>query len=360
MSGGVDSSVTAALMMEAGYDCIGANMRLFADGEAAAREKSCCSIADAMDARAVADGMGMPFYVLHYTEEFRRMVVEKFVRAYQNGITPNPCIDCNRYLKFDLLLEQAKAHGCDTIATGHYARIRFNEDSGRYELLKGIDAARDQSYVLYMLTQEELAHTRFPLGDLHKSEVRALAAEYGFVNAAKKDSQDICFVPDGDHARFIESYTGEKAVPGNFVDKEGTVLGQHKGIIRYTTGQRKGLGIASDRPYFITDILPETNEIVLGRKEDIRESRLIAEEFNWLSIDTPKEELRATAKIRYRFKEAACTARVLDGGSVEVCFDAPQPAITAGQAVVLYDGDRVLGGGTITRRASDKSTFSMS
>ncbi|MBR0163300.1 MAG: tRNA 2-thiouridine(34) synthase MnmA [Lachnospiraceae bacterium] len=347
MSGGVDSSVTAALMMEKGYDCIGVNMRLFSGPEAAVTTRSCCSIADALDARTVAESMGMPFYVLHFVEEFHKSVIDKFVRAYRAGITPNPCIDCNRYLKFDALLTAAKEHGCDTLATGHYARVSFNEESGRFELFKARDLSRDQSYVLYMLTQEQLSHIRFPLGDLHKKEVRALAAEYGFINAEKKDSQDICFVPDGDHARFIEDYLQQKALPGPFVDTEGHVLGTHRGIIRYTIGQRKGLGIASDAPYYVSEIRPQTNEVVLGRKEAVMKDRLAAEGVCWLSIERPKDSLRAKAKIRYRYPDAPCTVTMTGEDRMEVVFDEKQSAPAAGQAVVLYDGDRVLGGGTI-------------
>ena len=347
MSGGVDSSVTAALMMEAGYDCTGVNMRLYSSPEASVTEKSCCSIRDAQDARAVADGMGMPFFILYYTEDFQRCVIDPFVTSYLAGITPNPCIDCNRNLKFDRLLEVVKEKSMDKLATGHYARVVRNEETGRYELWKAKDKNRDQSYVLYMLSQEQLAHIAFPLGNYTKPEVRDLAASYGFVNAQKKDSQDICFIPDGDHARFIEEYTGKRMPHGRFVDEEGNVLGEHRGIIRYTIGQRKGLGIASDRPWHVKEIRAEENEIVLARREAVYGDTLLAQNFNWLSIAQPETEITATAKIRYRFQDAPCRALVTEDGRVRVTFDEPQPSITPGQAVVLYDGERVLGGGTI-------------
>ena len=351
MSGGVDSSVTAALMAEAGYECTGVNMRLYVSPETDVTAKSCCSIRDAQDARAVAEGMGIPFFILYYTEDFQRCVIDPFVASYLSGITPNPCIDCNRNLKFDRLLGVAKEKGFDRLATGHYARVEFNETSGRYELLKAKDANRDQSYVLYMLTQEQLAHIVFPLGNLTKPRVRELAAEYGFANASKKDSQDICFIPDGDHARFIEQYTGKPVPSGDFTDEEGNVLGRHKGIIRYTIGQRKGLGISSDRPWHVKEIRAPENVVVLARREKVYGDTLLAKDFNWLSVAPPEKEIRAAAKIRYRFREAPCTARVLENGTVRVVFDEPQPSITAGQAVVLYDNARVLGGGTICAQA---------
>ncbi|MBR0173849.1 MAG: tRNA 2-thiouridine(34) synthase MnmA [Lachnospiraceae bacterium] len=349
MSGGVDSSVTAALMMEQGYDCVGVNMRLYVSPEAerAEAERSCCSLRDAQDAAQVADSMGMPFFVVHENEAFHRHVIDPFVRAYLAGKTPNPCIDCNRNLKFDRLLAHAQAHACEMLATGHYARVSFNAETGRYELRKAKDLSRDQSYVLYMLTQEVLSHVAFPLGAYTKPEVRALAAEYGFANAEKKDSQDICFIPDGNHARFIEGYTGKPAAEGDFVDEAGNVLGRHKGIIRYTIGQRKGLGISSERPWHVKEIRADENRIVLGRREDVMGDTLVAADFNWLSVPAPSGPLRACAKIRYRYQDAPCTATPLADGRVRVDFDEPQPSITRGQAVVLYDGERVLGGGTI-------------
>ena len=347
MSGGVDSSVTAALMMEEGYACTGVNMRLYSSPETAVTEKSCCSVRDAQDAAKVADSMGMPFFILYYTEEFQRCVIDPFVSSYLSGITPNPCIDCNRNLKFDRLLAVAKEKGFDKLATGHYARVVFNEESGRYELWKAADKNRDQSYVLYMLDQEQLSRIVFPLGGYTKPEVRELAAAYGFANAEKKDSQDICFIPDGDHAAFIEAYTGKKVPGGKFVDEAGNGLGEHKGIIRYTIGQRKGLGISSDRPWHVKEIRAETNEVVLARREAVYGDTLIAKDFNWLSVPAPEGDLRACGKIRYRYADAPCIATVLPDGRVRVVFDEPQPSITPGQAVVLYDGERVLGGGTI-------------
>ena len=342
MSGGVDSSAAALLLRRQGYDCAGAMMKLY-DGETA--EGGCCSAADAEDARGAAYRLGMDFYMFNETERFARDVMDRFVAEYRAGRTPNPCIDCNRCLKFGAFLDRALTLGYDYIATGHYARVSFED--GRYHLLRGRDRGKDQSYVLYQLTQEQLSHIRFPLGGLCKKEVRALAAEYGFINAEKKDSQDICFVPDGDHARFIEDYLQQKALPGPFVDTEGHVLGTHRGIIRYTIGQRKGLGIASDAPYYVSEIRPQTNEVVLGRKESVMKDRLTAEDVCWLSIERPKESLRAKAKIRYRYPDAPCTVTMTGEDRMEVVFDEKQSAPAAGQAVVLYDGDRVLGGGTI-------------
>lgn len=348
MSGGVDSSVTAKLLIGQGYDCTGINMRLFSDPRAEACGKSCCSMKDAQDAARVADALGMPFYIEYCTEEFRRFVMDKFVRAYLHGITPNPCIDCNRFLKFDLLLDKALSHGCDYIATGHYARILYDGESGRFTLHKALDPARDQSYVLYMLTQQQLGHILFPLGEMYKRDVRKLAEEDGFSNADKPDSQDICFVPDGHYSDFITSYTGKRLLPGDFVDEEGHVLGRHKGLARYTIGQRRGLGIASERPWYVKAFDMEKNEVILAREEALFHKTLTACEFQWLSIAKPSSSVRCLAKIRYRHTEQEAEVFVTGKDEVKVVFDEPQRAITRGQAVVLYDGTMVLGGGTIT------------
>ena len=347
MSGGVDSSATAALLQDKGCNCIGVNMRLYTGCDPVQNTKSCCSVSDADDAASVCAGMKIPFHVFDYTKEFKELVINNFSSSYLKGITPNPCIDCNKYLKFERLLELAHSMGCKRLATGHYARIKFNEKSGRYELYKGRDISRDQSYVLYMLTQKELSHILFPLGGLLKSEVREIAEKRGLLNAKKPDSEDICFVPDGDDASFIERDTGKKPEPGNFTDEAGNMLGIHKGIIHYTVGQRRGLGISSTEPYFVKRIDPENNTVVLGRKKDVMSSSLNAKDFNWLSIARPDGEIRAKAKIRYRYKEAPCTVSVIDETHTHITFDEPQSAVTKGQAVVLYDGDRVLGGGTI-------------
>lgn len=379
MSGGVDSSVAAALMQEMGYDCVGAMMKLYegediAGSEGTAKEgktccaaegtskeekaccaaegtakegKTCCAADDAEDAALVARKLGMPFYVFRFTEEFRHQVMERFVNSYLKGETPNPCIDCNRYMKFEKLYERALILGCDKIVTGHYARISRDEKSGRWQMRKAADQTKDQSYVLYQLTQEQLSHVCFPLGELTKDRVRELAQEHGFYNADKQDSQDICFVPDGHYEKFIEAYTGKTVPPGNFVTKDGEVIGRHKGIIHYTVGQRRGLGIAAPSPYYVKEIRPESNEVVLCSDEELFQRTLFAEEANWVSIPEPAGKIRVEAKIRYRHKPAAAIAEMTERGLLKVTFDEPQRAITKGQSVVLYDGDLVLGGGKI-------------
>ena len=347
MSGGVDSSAAAFLMQQEGWDCIGATMRLYQNEDAGiAREKTCCSLDDVEDARSVAFRLGMPFYVFNFTGDFACQVMDRFVESYERGETPNPCIDCNRYLKFGRFYRRARELGCDCVVTGHYARIEQGED-GRWLLKKGLDAAKDQSYVLYDMTQDQLAHTRLPLGGYTKPEIRALAEREGFCNARKHDSQDICFVPDGNYADFIARRTGRTYAPGDFVLEDGTVLGRHRGLIHYTTGQRKGLGIAYAHPLYVVRKDLGRNEVVVGPNEALFTRDLTARDCNWIAFETPPAELRCTAQIRYRGREAACTVRPLEGGRMAVRFDEPQRAITAGQAVVLYDGDTVLGGGTI-------------
>ncbi len=348
MSGGVDSSVAAYLMKAQGCDCVGATMKLFRNEDAGiSRAKSCCSLSDVEDARGVAERLGIPYYVFNFTGDFAHQVIDRFISAYERGTTPNPCIDCNRYLKFERLYERAELIGCGAVVTGHYARIE--RENGRWLLKKALDESKDQSYVLYSLTQTQLAHTRFPLGALRKSQVREIAETQGFYNAHKPDSQDICFVPDVDHARFIERYTGRQYPCGDFVDALGHVLGQHRGIIRYTVGQRKGLGIAADTPLYVRRIDAAENRIVLGENASLFTRTLTANDFNWIAFDTPPRELRARARIRYRHTEKPAAIFPHDDGSVTIVFDEPQRAITEGQAVVLYDGDTVLGGGTITQ-----------
>ncbi|MBO4793020.1 MAG: tRNA 2-thiouridine(34) synthase MnmA [Deltaproteobacteria bacterium] len=348
MSGGVDSSVAAMLMREQGYECIGVTMRLHENWNAGGSSgNTCCSVSDAEDAASVAARLGMPHYVFDYTEAFRIQVMDRFAQAYLAGRTPNPCIDCNRFLKFELLYERAKALGCETVVTGHYARILFNEKERRYELRKGLDAAKDQSYVLYMLTQEQLKSISFPLGEYTKARVRELAKCHGFINARKRDSQDICFVPDGRYADFIERYTGRRVPEGNFVDEEGRVLGRHKGIFHYTVGQRRGLGIPAAVPYYVKAIRADTNEVVLAQREAVRSLMLVVHSFNWVSIPKPDGELRAMARVRYRQEEKPAAVRCLAEDRVMVRFDEPQAAVAPGQALVLYAGDVVLGGGTI-------------
>ena len=346
MSGGVDSSLAAKLMQDDGYECIGCTMRLFHNEDAGLeRSRTCCSLEDVEDARSVAYELGMRFYVFNFTDDFRNTVIRRFVESYQNGITPNPCIDCNRYMKFGKLFDRAKILDCDCVVTGHYARIE--ERDGRYVLKKAIDSTKDQSYVLYAMTQDQLAHTRFPLGNLCKTHVRALAEQNGFVNADKPDSQDICFVPNGDYAHIIELQTGCKAAAGNFVDRCGNVLGTHRGVIHYTIGQRKGLGIAAGEPLYVCRICPQSNTVVLGRNEDLFSTEADVTDFNWISGESPKQAIRCKVKIRYRQAEQWATVTPCDEHDVHISFDDPQRAVTPGQAAVLYDGDIVLGGGTI-------------
>ena len=348
MSGGVDSSVAALLTKETGDECIGATMKLFHNEDIGVkREKTCCSLDDVEDARNVCYRMGIRYYVFNFSERFKEDVMDRFVDAYEHGSTPNPCIDCNRYLKFDKMFQRMRELEYDYIVTGHYARVEYDEEKNRYLLKKAVDDTKDQSYVLYMLTQEQLAHISLPLGGLCKTEVREIAEKHGFVNARKHDSQDICFVPDGDYAKFIEQYTGRKSIPGDFVDTEGNILGKHKGIIHYTLGQRRGLGIPAASRLYVCDISPKTNQVVLGNNEDLFHSELTATKVNLISCESLKEPMRLKAKIRYRHPEQEAVAWQTEEGGLHVRFDKPQRAITRGQAVVLYDGDIVVGGGVI-------------
>ena len=348
MSGGVDSSVAAYMMNLQGYDCMGATMKLFQNDDVGiSKEHSCCSLDDIEDARSVAYALGIPYYVFNFSDRFKEDVIRRFVSAYENGMTPNPCIDCNRYLKFDKMFQRMRELEYDYIVTGHYARVEYDEEKNRYLLKKAVDDTKDQSYVLYMLTQEQLAHISLPLGGLRKTEVREIAEKHGFVNARKHDSQDICFVPDGDYAKFIEQYTGRKSIPGDFVDTEGNILGKHKGIIHYTLGQRRGLGIPAASRLYVCDISPKTNQVVLGNNEDLFHSELTATKVNLISCESLKEPMRLKAKIRYRHPEQEAVAWQTEDGVLHVRFDKPQRAITRGQAVVLYDGDIVVGGGVI-------------
>lgn len=348
MSGGVDSSVTALLMKKAGFDCVGVTMKLHSEAGETYSEKACCTASDAEDARSVCMRLGMPYYVFNFTEDFSRDVIDRFVRSYEIGETPNPCIDCNRYLKFDRLYRRAKELGCEYIATGHYARITYDEKTGRYVLKKALNAAKDQSYVLYFLTQKQLAHTRFPLGEFaDKSEVRRIAEENGFLNAHKHDSQDICFVPDGDYARFIRGYTGKSYPAGEFL-LNGEAIGRHNGVICYTIGQRKGLGISYSEPLYVCGKSAEDNTVTLGTSEQLLSSELALRDFNLISLpEPPKDPLRVAVRTRYHAKEASALAYFGEDGAVTLRFDGPQRAIAPGQAAVLYEGDVVVGGGTI-------------
>lgn len=343
MSGGVDSSAAAVLLRQQGYSCDGAMLRLY-NGEV---EGTCCSADDAADARSVAYGLGMKFYVFNETERFARDVMDRFVAEYCAGRTPNPCIDCNRCLKFGALLERALLLGYDYLATGHYARVKLDEASGKYRLLRGRDRSKDQSYVLYQLGQHQLAHLLLPVGEYDKPSIRRSARQAGLINADKSDSQDICFVPDGDYTRFLQEYGGVKMIPGDFVDRAGHVLGRHKGLPCYTTGQRKGLGVSAGKHVYVLRKNAQDNTILLGDNEELFTSVLTADRVNWISGETPASPLHVTAKTRYSQTEAAATVHPLPDGRIRVEFDVPQRAITAGQAVVLYDGEQVLGGGTI-------------
>lgn len=349
MSGGVDSSVAASLMIDEGYECIGITMKLYAGEEVEIKcEKTCCSIDDVNDARNVASSLNMPYYVMNFKDKFEEKVIKKFAETYINGGTPNPCIDCNRYLKFDKLMDKMKELGYDYVVTGHYARVEYDEAKERYILKKGLDETKDQSYVLYNMTQDQLKHTKFPLGAFKKTEIREIAENKGFINARKHDSQDICFVPDGDYATFIENYCGKKFEEGEFVDKNGNVLGCHKGIIRYTIGQRKGLGITSKEPLYVCGKDVEKNQVILGSNNDVFGKELYAEDVNWVSIEEPKEPFRCKAKIRYKQREEWGTVYPESDGKIKIVFDNQTRGITKGQAVVLYEEDAVLGGGIIT------------
>lgn len=350
MSGGVDSSVAAYFMTKAGYDCIGVTMKLYRNGDADIKqEKTCCSLNDAEDAGGVARSFGMPFYVLDFTDDFEKEVIQRFVDTYVEGGTPNPCIECNRYMKFQRLMQRMYELSFDYIVTGHYARVEYDKDLGRYLLKKGVDASKDQSYVLYNLTQEQLSHTLFPLGEYHKTEIRDIAQREGFVNADKPDSQDICFVPDGDYAGFIERYCRKSFPEGDFVDETGTVLGRHKGIIRYTIGQRKGLGLALPESLYVCEKRLDANEVVLGKNERLFKDTLEASDLNWIAFEDVTGPVRCKAKIRYKQKEADAVVEKIGEDKVRVRFDEPQRGITCGQAVVFYDGDIVLGGGKIVK-----------
>ncbi|MBQ8280154.1 MAG: tRNA 2-thiouridine(34) synthase MnmA [Roseburia sp.] len=348
MSGGVDSSVAAKLMLDQGHECIGCTMKLYHNEDVGiSKGHTCCSLDDVEDARMVAYSLGMPHYVFNFSDDFKEKIIEKFICSYEAGVTPNPCIDCNRYMKFDKLYQRAQILNCEYVVTGHYARIEYDDATEKYLLKKAVDDTKDQSYVLYSMTQEQLKHTKYPLGGLTKVEARAIAEKNGFVNAHKADSQDICFVPNGDYATVIEHYRGNPCKEGDFVDKNGKVLGRHKGIIRYTIGQRKGLGISFSKPMYVCEIRAEENVVVLGEEEDLFRNELDVSEVNWISGIAPTESFRCKVKIRYRKPEQWATVTPIGIRKIHVVFDEPQRAITAGQAAVMYQDDVVLGGGTI-------------
>lgn len=348
MSGGVDSSVAALIMKDKGYECLGVTMKLIPDShDIIDFEASCCTKKDIEDAQKVAQTLGIPHYLYNFSDRFKECVIDNFVSCYENGRTPNPCVECNRHLKFAALFGKAEELGCELVVTGHYAKVEFDEKSGRYLLKKADDLSKDQSYVLYALTQSQLSKAYFPLGKYSKDEVRKIAEENSFINADKGDSQDICFVKNCTYSEFIENYTGKKYPEGNFVDADGKVLGRHKGIIRYTVGQRKGLGLALPEPLYVSKVDKETNTVFLSKEEDIFTRELYAENINLISCEKIEGKMNIKAKIRYRQQEAPATVEQLGEDRLRIVFDTPQRAVTKGQAVVLYDCDTVVGGGTI-------------
>lgn len=349
MSGGVDSSVAAWLLKKQGYDVIGVTMQIWQDEEEAVQEENggCCGLSAVDDARRVAWDLGIPYYVMNFKQEFKEHVMDYFVDEYIHGRTPNPCIACNRYVKWESLLRRSLDIGADYIATGHYAQVE-QLPNGRYALKKSATAAKDQTYALYNLTQEQLSHTLMPVGAYTKDQIRQMAEEIGLQVANKPDSQEICFIPDHDYAKFIEENTDRKAEPGNFVDMDGNVIGRHKGITHYTVGQRKGLNLSMGHPVFVVAIRPETNEVVIGEADDVFTDSLVCDRLNWMAVDgLHGEEMQVIAKIRYSHKGAPCIIRETGNGRVECRFAEQVRAVTPGQAVVFYDGDYVVGGGTI-------------
>lgn len=346
MSGGVDSSVAALLIKKQGYYCIGCTMKLYSNEEVnIPKNHTCCSLDDVEDARSVAYRLGIPYYVFNFTDDFKEKVINKFIKCYECGITPNPCIDCNRFMKFDKLYNRAKSLGCEYVVTGHYARIEF--DGEKYILKKALDNTKDQSYVLYTMTQEQLKHTLFPLGTLTKTRVRQIANENNFINSNKPDSQDICFVPNGDYVKVIEEHTGIKYPCGDFVSVGGKVIGKHKGIINYTIGQRKGLGISGKEPLYVCKINAASNIVTLGKDSDLYKSNVIVSDFNWVQGEPPKDKIECKVEVRYRQNEQEAILVVQEDNRVKIVFKEPQRAITLGQAAVAYLGDVVLGGGVI-------------
>lgn len=348
MSGGVDSSVAAYLLKKAGYDVIGVTMQIWQENKVEQEEEGgCCGISAVEDARRVAEHLDIPYYVMNFKDEFKCRVMDYFVEEYLQGRTPNPCIACNRYVKWESLLKRSMEIGADYIATGHYARID-TMPNGRLAIRNSVTAAKDQTYALYNLTQEQLAKTLMPVGEYTKEEIRKIAVEAGLPVAHKADSQDICFVPDGDYATVIEKMAGDRVPgPGNFVDRDGKVLGTHKGITHYTIGQRRGLELPMGERVFVTGIRPESNEVVIGKNEDIFTTRVLCENINYMGMANLDAPRRVLCKIRYNHKGEYCMLEKLPDGKVMCTFEQPVRAATPGQAAVFYDGEYVLGGGTI-------------
>lgn len=347
MSGGVDSSVTAYLLKEQGYDVIGMTMQIWQDDAPEDSNGGCCGLSAVDDARRVCQKLDIPHYVINFRNDFKKHVIDYFLDEYQNARTPNPCIACNRYVKWESMLQKALQIGADYIATGHYARVVKDEETGRYMLRQSKTLAKDQTYALYNLTQHQLEHTLMPLGDYVKDEVRDIAREIGLAVATKPDSQEICFVPDNDYAKYIEEHTGRKSKKGNFVDKDGKVLGEHKGIIHYTIGQRKGLGLSLGKPGFVKRIDAKTNTVEIGDNADLFASEVRANKLNFMPFEKLEGEMKCFGKIRYNQKAEPCTIKMLDEETLLCTFDEKQRAITPGQALVLYDGEILIGGGTI-------------
>lgn len=347
MSGGVDSSVAAYLLKEKGYDVIGVTMQIWQDESHEQIEDNggCCGLSAVDDARRVANSLDIPYYVMNFKQDFKKNVIDYFLSEYQKGRTPNPCIACNRYVKWESLLKKSLQIGAEYIATGHYAKIVKYPRTNRYTLEMTVQ--KDQTYALYNLTQYQLEHTLMPIGEYSKDNIRQIADKIGLIVANKPDSQEICFVPDNDYAKFIEKNTGIKSEEGNFLDLEGNVLGRHKGIVHYTIGQRKGLGIALGKPVFVVAINTEKNQVILGDDKDIFQNGLYADDLNFMAFGKLEGEMHITAKIRYSHKPAPCAIRMKDNKILECIFDEPQRAITSGQAVVFYDGEYLVGGGTI-------------
>ena len=351
LSGGVDSSVAAYLLKEQGYDVIGVTMQIWQEQDIFTQEEEggCCGLSAVDDARRVAQLLDIPYYVMNFRSDFQCSVINYFVDEYKKGCTPNPCNACNRYVKWEALLKRALEIGADYIATGHYARIKQLEN-GRYTIQNSVTAQKDQTYALYNLTQEQLSKTLMPVGAYTKEEIRAIAEKIQLPVAGKQDSQDICFIPDNDYAGFIKKETGKTFAQGNFVDEDGNVLGTHKGIIHYTVGQRKGLGLTAPTPLFVKELRPETNEVVICQSENLFTHECYVKNMNYMGISGLEGELQAIGKVRYSHQGAECTLIPLEDGRVKCVFEEPQRAMTPGQAAVFYKDDYVLCGGTIDRR----------